>query len=144
MNRRHESDDDRPEVTAEAAPSEAFIERIEILDRQAFGRRVMEWSEGKVPVPKDLDEAEQQLTGILRFPLPSYITALNFIPTTKEVWTIKLPPPDMLQDTRNRIASPMHDYPLDPNYGKRVNGEFPNDAAFFEFRVGDYTCSLCT
>lgn len=121
-----------------------FIERIVILDRQAFGRRVMEWSDGKVPIPKDLDEAEQQLHGILQFPLPSYIKALNFIPTTKEVWTIKLPPPDMLQDTRNRIASPEHDYPLDPSYGKRVNGEFPNDAAFFEFRVGDYTCSLCT
>lgn len=121
-----------------------FIERINILDRQLFGRKVMEWSADPTSVPKTLAEAEVQLEGILEFPLPSYITKLNFIPTTKEVWTIKLPPEDMLQDTRNRIASPLHDYPLPEEYARRVRGDFANDAAFFEFRVGDYTCSLCT
>lgn len=121
-----------------------FIERINILDRQAFGRRVMEWSDGRMPIPQTLDEAEQQLEGIIEFPLPSYITKLNFIKTTKEVWTIKIPPADMLQDTRNRIADPNQEYHLDPNYAKRVRGDFPDDLGFFEFRVGDYTCSLCT
>lgn len=121
-----------------------YIERIIILDRHAFGVKVMEWSAGTTPIPTDLDEAEAQLRGILQFPLPSYIVGLQFIQTTKEVWTIKLPPKDMLQDTRDRIADG-EDYALPAFYRTRIENpdSVPNDR-LFECRVGDYTCSLCT
>ena len=118
-----------------------LIERIVILDRRAFGLKVMEWAIGR-PTPKDLYEAEQQLTGILQFPLPAYIKGLDFIRTTKEIWTIKVPPADMLEDTRKRIKRG-EEYTLNDFYHLRVNGHLPDDNQLFEFRVGDYTCSLC-
>jgi len=127
--------------------NDGFIERIVVLDRRAFGQKVMAWSKGTEEVPRNLEEAEEQLTGILEFPLPAYITGLNFIETTKEVWTIKLPPPDMLQDTRKRIDD-NRPYRLPTFYRQRVEGQIPDTAEdnhmLFEFRVGDYTCSLCT
>ena len=121
-----------------------YIERIKILDRHAFGVKVMEWADGTLPVPTSLAEAEEQLSGILKFPLPSYIVGLQFIQTSKEVWTIKLPPKDMLEDTRKRIAAG-EEYSLPAFYRTRIEnpGSIPNDR-LFECRVGDYTCSLCT
>ncbi len=120
-----------------------FIERIVVLDRRAFGQKVMEWANG-APIPGNLEEAEQQLTGIIQFPLPSYIKDMNFIKTTKDIWTIKIPPADMLQDTRNRIDANDPPYDIQPFYYDRVNGDLEDDHELFEFRVGDYTCSLCT
>lgn len=139
---RHNSTGGRNTGMAEG--DDKFIERIVILDRHAFGVKVMDWSAGRLPVPTTLEEAEEQLSGILQFPLPSYIIGLQFIQTTKEVWTIKLPPRDMLQDTRDRIAAG-EEYVLPAFYKMRVDNpdSIPNDR-LFECRVGDYTCSLCT
>ena len=122
--------------------SNDLIERIVVLDRRAFGLKVMEWADESLPVPTNMAEAEEQLEGILEFPLPAYITSLEFIKTTKEVWTIKVPPADMLEDTRERIRRG-EDYEIDDYYYQRVNGDLPDDLKLFEFRVGDYTCALC-
>ena len=120
-----------------------FIERINVLDRCGFGVKVMEWANHALPIPQSLEEAEQQLTGIVEFPMPSYITGLSFIETTKDIWTIKLPPPEMLADTRKRINMGLA-YTLPSFYVDRVNGSLPDNHRLFECRVGDYTCSLCT
>ena len=119
------------------------IERIVVLDRRAFGQKVMQWADGSLPVPTSLQMAEEQLTGILQFPLPDYIIDLQFVRTTKEVWTIKVPPAEMLADTRKRIERG-DQYGLDEFYRRRIEGDLPNDMELFEFRVGDYTCALCT
>lgn len=123
-----------------------FIERIVVNNRQAFGQIVMEWSRGERAIPTTLAEAEAQLGGVIEFPLPSYIIGLQIIPSQKEVWTIKLPPADMLDDRAARIADP-NEPPYDvPNeYRIHTGGNESNmdQSALFEFRVGDYTCSLC-
>lgn len=120
-----------------------FIPRIQINDRSAFGKIVMEWSRGERQVPTNLEEAEAQLNGIIDFPLPDYILGIQVIPSTKEVWTIKLPPADMLDDRAARIADGQHyDAPIEyRDHFDGTNTLSPTD--MFQFRVGDYTCSLC-
>ena len=121
-----------------------FIERINILDRKAFGKRVFEWANGDRMPPTSLEEAEAQLAGIIEFPLPDYIGGIVVIPTHKNVWTIKLPPPEMLADRMERIDAGQG-YDIPQEYRDHTGGNESNmdDKELFEFRVGDYTCSLC-
>ncbi len=120
-----------------------FIPRINITDRSAFGGIVMKWSRGQLKIPTTLAEAEQQLSGVIEFPLPDYIVGLQIIPSTKEVWTIKLPPADMLDDRQARIDAG-EPYLLPEEYQDHIDGTNTlGSEDLFQFRVGDYTCSLC-
>lgn len=125
-------------------PPTDFLERIEVLDRRAFGKIVFEWANGDRDTPKTLEEAEAQLTGIVKFPLPDYIGGIMFVHSHKEVWTVKLPPPEMLADRAATIEAGL-EYDVPQEYRDHTGGSQSNldPMELFEFRVGDYTCSLC-
>ena len=68
------------------------IERVEVIDYRALGRKIIRWSKNANSRPKDLVEFEKQLKGIVKFPLPSWVKGLQFVQGNLEVLLIRLPP----------------------------------------------------
>lgn len=120
------------------------IERIKVLDYRELGRKFIQWARDQSSRPKTLDEFVQQTEGIVDT-LPSYIQALVFVQSGKEVLFIRLPPAEMVEDTLQELtADPNEEYALPSFYEERLTGGgSTNNLEFFEKRVGDYTIAHC-
>ena len=121
------------------------VPRINILNYQALGQKMIQWAKDPTTRPRDLIEFETQLAGILQFPLPSYIKSLLIVQNTKDLLLIRLPPAELVDDTLTSVAQGGL-YPLPSFYEDRLvreTADTKNNKAFFEFRVGDYTLAHC-
>src|SRR6266536_2526164 len=87
------------------------IERVEVIDYRALGRKIIRWSKNANSRPKDLVEFEKQLKGIVKFPLPSWVKGLQFVQGNLEVLLIRLPPVALMEDTSRSTLS-KEPYPL--------------------------------
>jgi hypothetical protein len=128
------------------------IPRVNVLDYGALGRKFIEWTTSPETRPKDLTELAAQLDGIIG-PLPDYIKSLMFVQATKDVLLIRLPPADLVEDTRTALShGGVYGMPtnLKTFYTDLVHSNFYADQTkqaerqlSFEFRVGDYLIAHC-
>jgi hypothetical protein len=126
------------------------IERVEVIDYRALGRKIIGWSKNARLRPKDLVEFEKQLKGIVKFPLPSWVKGLQFVQGNLEVLLIRLPPVALMEDTlRATLAKEPYPLPKDLEnfYLSLGKSGLPKSKlakmAMLELRVADYTIQCC-
>jgi hypothetical protein len=126
------------------------IERVDVIDYRALGRKIIRWAKNAGSRPKDLVEFEKQLKGIVKFPLPSWVKGLQFVQGNLEVLLIRLPPVALMEDTLSTTLS-KEPYPLPKQleefYLSLSKGGLPKSKigklAMLELRVADYTIQCC-
>jgi|SoiMetStandDraft_2_1073263.scaffolds.fasta_scaffold144905_2 hypothetical protein len=126
------------------------IERVDVINYRALGKKIITWSKNAGSRPKDLKEFEQQLKGIVKFPLPKWVKGLQFVQGNLEVLLIRLPPVELMEDTL-KIAKSKEAYPLPKkledfytSLGKRgLPKSAPDKLAMLEIRTADYTIQCC-
>src|SRR5215467_10826391 len=95
------------------------VPRINVLNYQTLGQKMIQWAKDPNSRPRDLTEFEAQLAGILEFPLPSYIKSLLIVQNTKDLLLIRLPPAELVDDTLTSVAIGSS-YPLPNFYDDRL------------------------
>jgi hypothetical protein len=128
----------------------ADIDRVEVINYRALGKKIIRWSKDARSRPKDLVEFERQLKGIVKFPLPKWIKGLQFVQGNLEVLLIRLPPAELMQDTLKDALS-KEPYPLPKNLGdfylslsaKGLPKSRAQKLAMLEVRTADYTIQCC-
>jgi hypothetical protein len=124
------------------------IERVEVINYRALGKKIIKWSKDARSRPKDLAEFEKQLKGVVKFPLPKWIKGLQFVQGNLEVLLIRLPPAELMEDTLNTTLS-NEPYPLPKEleafYLKldALPRSKPQKLAMLEVRTADYTIQCC-
>jgi hypothetical protein len=126
------------------------IERVEVIDYRALGKKIITWSKNARARPKDLREFEQQLKGVVKFPLPKWVKGLQFVQGNLEVLLIRLPPAELMEDTL-KTARSSEPYPLPKkledfymSLGTRGLPKSQSDKlAMLEVRTADYTIQCC-
>jgi hypothetical protein len=121
-------------------------DRIEILQPFELGVKFIEWSLDSNSRPADGDvngEFKDQMSAILKFPLPSHIKKVMIIQCPLDTLLLRLPPKELVEDTTTHLP-PAGDYPLPDFYAERlVEHKHQDNQEFFRFRIGDYTIALC-
>lgn len=126
------------------------IDRVEVLDYSALGKMIIKWTKNVNSRPKDLSEFEKQLKGIVKFPLPKWIKGLQFVQGSRDVLLIRLPPVELMEDTRASVAGD-EPYPLPKSleefYLSLADKGLPQTKsakrAMLHTRVADYTIQCC-
>lgn len=119
------------------------IQRIKVLDYRELGKKFIQWAKDADSRPRTLEEFKAQTHGIVD-DLPSYLKALMIVQGDKEVLLLRLPPAELVADTEQTMAIGGPLYPLPAFYEERlVQGLHPDNLAFFQYRVGDYTIAHC-
>lgn len=121
------------------------IQRIKVLDYRELGKKFIQWAKDADSRPRTLEEFKAQTQGIVD-ELPSYLKALMIVQGDKEVLLLRLPPAELVADTEQTMGSGRSGaYPLPSFYEEKlVQGLHPDNMAFFQYRVGDYTIAHCT
>ena len=126
------------------------IERVEVIDYRALGKKIIGWAKDASSRPNDLKEFEKQLKGIVKFPLPGWIKGLHFVQGNLEVLLIRLPPAELMEDTLKSARS-KEPYPLPKElenfytaFGKQgLPKTKAAKQAMLEIRTADYTIQCC-
>lgn len=119
------------------------IQRIKVLDYRELGKKFIQWAKDADSRPRTLEEFKAQTQGIVD-ELPSYLKALMIVQGDKEVLLLRLPPAELVADTEQTMGSGGSTYPLPSFYEEKlVQGLHPDNTAFFQYRVGDYTIAHC-
>lgn len=120
------------------------IERINVLQHRELGKKMIQWALEPDTRPKTLDEFKAQTAGIIEQPFPDWVKALQFVQNNMDTLLIRLPAPEMVQESMDRTASATGKYPLPSFYEEHlVNNQHPSQREMLEFRVGDYTMAQC-
>lgn len=117
------------------------IKRIEVIDFEAMGRKVAEWTLNPCSRPGSVDELKEQLADIAT--VPDRIQELEFVSGTLSKLIIRLPPAEMLKESIDNISEDVT-YPMPTYYADKINS--PSSISNEEFlysRVGDYTIAQC-
>jgi len=119
------------------------IPRIDVLQYQQLGKKMIEWAINPDTRPKDLKEFEDQTAGMIG-PIPARIKGLQFVQSNLEILLIRLPPAEMVSESLDRTSSASGNYPFPPFYEEHFVAKMHQDQkALLEFRVGDYTMAQC-
>ena len=127
------------------------------VNYENWGKLMKTWATGEdylkdgnaYPVPATLDEVRQQLaaaqTGLV---LPARIKHLQVVVGRSDTLLLRLPPPDLVKASEQRLAT--QDYALPAFYNEHYDGQAPtpltDKAARMRFhaqRIGDYSIANC-
>ena len=122
------------------------IPRIDVADYIEMGRLVAQWTVDPDTRPATVAELAEQLDGIAV--VPGRIREVEFVQGTLEKLVLRLPVPEMLEESLDVMTDPMGDgrYPLPQFYADHYQPGFgpvmtPLDILLA--RVGDYTIAQC-
>jgi hypothetical protein len=126
------------------------FEMFDILNYDKWGILIKQWAHDSTSRPKDITEFKDQVekAGVVATYPRDYKT-LVFVDTssTDPTLVIKLPPPDLLDQAEQDLAT--QDYPLPPFYPDLMrdpslkNNTPPGRLLFHNNRVGEYTIKFC-
>jgi hypothetical protein len=127
------------------------------VNYENWGKLVKTWATGEdylknghhYAVPTTLDEVKHQLrtaqTGLV---LPERIQHLQVVVGRSDTLLLRLPPPDLVKASEQRLAT--EDYSLPGFYNEHYDGQaptpLPDKAARLTFhaqRIGDYSIANC-
>lgn len=122
------------------------IPRIEVTDYIEMGRLVAQWSIDPDTRPANVAELAEQLDGIAV--LPERIRHVEFAQSTLDTLVLRLPVPEMLEESIDRMSDPMAggSYPLPQFYADHYRPGFGPVMTSLDTllaRVGDYTIAQC-
>jgi hypothetical protein len=121
--------------------------RPEVTDYIAWGNLVKSWAKGNKPSPTSLDDLLSQCTaanvGML---MPDYVDTLFVLQKPKNVFVLRLPPGDLIQESENALNAGGL-YPIPQFYNDRYHAVLdvpqPQMLDFHAQRTGDYVIRLC-
>jgi hypothetical protein len=129
-------------------------DRVTVQDYRALGQIIIDWTLGRRPVPKSIDELRAALLHIAE--IPASYTALNIVPSDSRTFTFRLPEPDLLQASIDKVAAwdeahpeatreEIQDgYALPRFYDDLFQGDVETSATeLFQRRIGDYIIASC-
>ena len=127
------------------------------VNYENWGKLMKTWATGEdyvqnghaFPVPQTLEEVKEQLrmaqTGVV---LPARIQHLEVVKGRSDTLLLRLPPPDLVKASEQRLAT--GDYTLPAFYNEHYDGQaptaLPDKAARLKFhaqRIGDYSIANC-
>lgn len=114
------------------------IERVQVLDYAALGRKIVEWATTPNLRPRNVHQLKQQLDGVAIF--PDRIKHVQFVESTLDTFVFRLPPADMAMESLEWIR----DQPDTAEY--RLPGFYSASISHEEMlfsRIGDYSVSQC-
>lgn len=112
--------------------------RIEILDYQAVGRKVVEWAKDSTKRPTTIADFKAQLDQIAI--VPDRIKTITFVQPDLENLILRLPDREMFQDSKSIVdaMASIAEYPLPQFYSAAAT---PEELQYS--RIGDYTIAQC-
>jgi hypothetical protein len=124
-------------------PTATPIPRINVLQHGELGKRMIEWALDPESRPKTLEEFKAQTNGIIEQPFPPWVKALQFVQSNLDTLLIRLPAPEMVQQSLDRTATATGKYPLPDFYEEHIVHGQHSQREMLEYRVGDYTMAQC-
>jgi hypothetical protein len=122
------------------------VQRVEIVNYEAFGEKVKAWAKGADPLPSTVAEFAGQLAAAnVGAKIPEQLKRVQFVQGDEETLIVRLPARTMVEDSERRLAAPGASYPLPPLY-ETVFGAKPqidDVLAFHAARIADYTIAQC-
>lgn len=121
----------------------ARIPRIKIIanNYKAFGEKVVEWALHPSSRPTDVETLKASTDGILD--IPDRIKKVQFIESTLDTFTIKLPAPELAQESLDRFKDPNEVYEIPRFYYDRIKSNNVPNLDFLYSRIADYTIAQC-
>lgn len=112
--------------------------RIEILDYQALGRKIVEWASDSATRPATVEEFKAQLDQIAI--VPDRIKSVTFVQPDLENLILRLPDYEMFKDSKSIVdaMAAISEYPLPSFYAAAST---PEELQYS--RIGDYTIAQC-
>lgn len=123
--------------------------RLEMIDRAAAGRKIVEWTLDPSTRPTTIAAFQKQMEGAMRVKDPSKTTKINFIDTPLDTILIRLPPAIIIQEAKDKYTDPattVDDFPFPPYYHAdtaKIKADGITAEELFFSSVGDYTTTEC-
>lgn len=117
------------------------ISRVTITDYVGFGKLIADWATGDKPQPKDIDDMRKQCKDVAH--IPDRLKNLELVQSTLDTLVIKIPPKEMVEESK-RIIPSLASYPTPAYYYQKfINGSSMSNEEFLYARIADYTIGQC-